>query len=76
VLASSGSLVAIGLLAGSVGAWYLATIAKGFLFELEARDPRAFVAAIACLALAALVATVVPARRAASVDPMIALRTE
>jgi ABC-type lipoprotein release transport system permease subunit len=39
-------------------------------------DPRAFVTAIAALAIAAIVASVVPARRAASVDPIVALRSE
>ena len=39
-------------------------------------DPRAFVAAVASLSLAALVASAIPARRAASVDPMVALRAE
>ena len=65
-----------GLLIGGVGAWYLSASAKAFLFGMEATDPRAFVAALLLLAAAALVASVVPARRAASVDPMIALRAE
>lgn len=43
---------------------------------MEASDPRAFAAAIAVLAVAALAASVIPACRAASVDPMIALRAE
>ena len=76
VLANSGTLVAIGLVLGSLGAWYLSTIAASFLFQMDARDPWAFAAAIAVLATSALVATAVPARRAAAVDPMIALRTE
>jgi ABC-type lipoprotein release transport system permease subunit len=46
------------------------------LFRLESDDPRAFVVAIVVLALAALIASIVPARRAASVDPMEALRAE
>jgi putative ABC transport system permease protein len=76
VLANSGALVAAGLAAGSAVAWYLSSVARSFLFQLDARDPRAFGAAVACLALAALIATIVPARRAAGVDPMIALRAE
>jgi len=76
VLRNAGALVAIGLTLGGAGAWALSATAKTFLFGLEATDPRAFVAALAALAVAALVASVIPARRAASVDPMEALRAE
>jgi len=51
-------------------------VARAFLFELDARDPRAFALSIAVLGAAALLATAVPARRAAGVDPLVALRTE
>jgi putative ABC transport system permease protein len=76
VLASSGTLVAVGLAAGTLAAWYLCRVAGTFLFQLDAHDPRAFAGAIASLASAALLATVIPARRAAGVDPMVALRSE
>jgi predicted permease len=76
VLKNASLLVGIGLLFGAAGAWYLSATAERFLFRLDANDPRAFVVAVAVLALAALVASVIPARRAASVDPMVALRAE
>jgi ABC-type antimicrobial peptide transport system permease subunit len=76
VLRSACMLVALGLVIGGVGAWYLSAAAKTFLFRLETNDPRAFAAAVVLLSLAALVASAIPARRAASVDPMIALRAE
>jgi MacB-like periplasmic core domain len=76
VVANACVLVAMGLLIGGAGAWYLGTTAKRFLFELQAHDPRAFVAAAVALSVAALVASVIPARRAATVDPVTALRTE
>jgi putative ABC transport system permease protein len=69
-------LVAAGLIVGGVGAWYLSATAKTFLFGLQANDPRAFAAALVSLSLAALVASIIPARRAASVDPTVALRAE
>jgi putative ABC transport system permease protein len=69
-------LVALGLVIGSVAALYLAGTAKSFLFGLEATDPRAFAAALVALSLSALIATVIPARRAAGVDPLVALRAE
>ena len=76
VLANAGGMVAAGLVIGSVSAWYLSRFASTFLFKLDAKDPRAFVVAVVALAAAALVASAIPARRAASVDPMEALRAE
>jgi putative ABC transport system permease protein len=76
VLLNAGMLVLSGLILGGVGAWYLSAAARTFLFSIEATDPRAFAAAFLLLALAAFVASAIPARRAASVDPMVALRAE
>jgi putative ABC transport system permease protein len=76
VLISAGIMVAVGLAIGGVSAWYLSAAAKTFLFRLEPNDPRAFLVAVGALSLAALVASLIPARRAASVDPMEALRAE
>jgi putative ABC transport system permease protein len=69
-------LVAMGMTIGAAAAWYLESAAKTFLFQLDAGDPRAFVAALLSLALAALLASAIPARRAAAVDPIAALRAE
>jgi ABC-type antimicrobial peptide transport system permease subunit len=76
VMANACALVAAGLLIGSAGAWYLSAAAESFLFRVEPTDPRAFAAAVLVLGLAAGAASLIPARRAASVDPMVALRTE
>jgi len=76
VLRHAGALVAWGLVVGGVAAWYLAATARVFLFRVDATDPRAFAAGLATLALAAVLASTLPARRAASVDPIEALRTE
>ncbi len=76
VLANAAAMVAAGLAIGGVGAWYLSAAAKTFLFRLDSNDPRAFAAAVITLSLAAFVASAIPARRAASVDPMVALRAE
>jgi predicted permease len=76
VLLNSCALVASGLVLGGVCAWYSTAAARAFLFGVEASDPRAFAAAFLLLGSAALIATIIPARRAASVDPVIALRAE
>ena len=76
VLIKALGLVASGLAIGGVAAWYLSAASKAFLFRVEPTDPRAFAAAAVSLLAAALVASVIPARRAASVDPMVALRSE
>jgi putative ABC transport system permease protein len=76
VLLNASALVASGLVIGGIAAWYLSAASKAFLFRLEPTDPRAFAAAVVSLSVAALVASAIPARRAASVDPMVALRSE
>jgi putative ABC transport system permease protein len=76
VLTYACVLLAAGLIIGGVGAWYVSATAKTFLFGLDATDPRAFAAALVTLSLAPLVASIIPARRAASIDPVVALRAE
>jgi predicted permease len=76
ILMNAALLVAIGLAIGGTGAWYLSASARAFLFGLEPTDVRAFVAAGGALGVAALIASAIPARRAASVDPTVALRAE
>jgi predicted permease len=76
VLGHIGALVALGLAIGGAAAWSLKAAAGAFLFGIEAGDLRAFAAALVALALAAVAACAVPARRAATVDPVEALRAE
>jgi putative ABC transport system permease protein len=76
VLVNAVALVASGLAIGGIAAWYVSAASAPFLFRLEPTDPRAFAAAVVSLAVAALVASAIPARRAASVDPAVALRAE
>jgi len=68
--------VAAGLIVGGLTAWSLSSFAGRFLFDLDARDPRAYVVAMITLLVASGVAAVLPARRAASIDPTEALRQE
>ena len=69
-------LVAIGGVVGLVAAVGLAQALSGFLFGVSPLDPISDALAIGVLACVALVATYVPARRAARIDPILALRTE
>jgi putative ABC transport system permease protein len=76
VVAHALALVGVGIAAGSSLAWYLSETARAFLFGVGPTDPRAFAVAAISLLAAAAVATIVPAWRAASVDPVSALRAE
>jgi putative ABC transport system permease protein len=76
VLASSARAIAAGLALGWLGAVAAAGLLRQSLFGLSALDPIAYLAAMAVLAAAALLATAVPARRAMRVDPVVALRHE
>ena len=69
-------VIGIGLVAGSVTAWVLTRWIASQLFGITAHDPAVFVAAPLTLLLVATVASWLPARRAAEVDPQIALRSE
>lgn len=70
------ALVAIGVLVGAAGCWYVATVLEAYLFGVAAHDPWAFAAATLALGVAALIAAWIPGRRAAAVDPLVALRAE
>ena len=70
------ALVGIGVALGGLGSWYLSGAARAFLFQLQPTDSRAFLAAAILLSSAAVAAAVIPARRAAGVDPIIALRSD
>jgi putative ABC transport system permease protein len=69
-------LVAVGLGIGLCGALALTRVLKSFLFQVGTIDLATYVAVSVFLAGVALFASYVPARRAAKVDPMVALRCE
>src|SRR5262249_32054085 len=68
----AGALMIAGLVIGGVGAWSLTATVKTFLFGVQPDDPRIFAGALAVLAAAGLLASAIPARRAATVDPLVA----
>jgi len=76
VLSRSAMLVAGGVLIGLAGAWAATRVLKNLLFEVTPADPATFIAVSLALALVALIACYIPARRAAGMDPLAALRHE
>ncbi len=76
VLRQGLTLVAVGLVVGIAAAVAAGRFLAGFLFETSPSDPVTFAAVLLVLVGAALVASFVPARRAASINPTRALRSE
>jgi putative ABC transport system permease protein len=68
--------ILIGSVLGLIGALVLTRFMSALLFEVKATDPLTFVAVVLILAIVALVASYLPARRAANMDPLVALRYE
>ncbi len=76
VIKEAGLLLGIGLLIGTLLAAATARTAASLLYGLQPTDPATITGAIAALALVALAASLIPALRAARVEPMVALREE
>ena len=76
ILREAGWLAGIGIGAGVLCSIGAAMLMRGLLFGVQAWDAATLVAVSSVLAMSALFASYVPARRAAQVDPMIALRYE
>jgi ABC-type antimicrobial peptide transport system permease subunit len=70
------TLVAIGLAVGVVGALIAGRVLSAYLYQTAPRDPWIVVGVAAVLILSGVVACLIPARRATTVDPLIALRAD
>jgi ABC-type lipoprotein release transport system permease subunit len=76
VLASGARLGLLGCGIGAVAAIFASRLLRSLLFEVKPLDPAVIALAAVSIFLLALAASVIPARRAASIEPMRALRSE
>jgi ABC-type antimicrobial peptide transport system permease subunit len=76
VLLDGLRLAVVGIALGTLGALATSRLLSGLLFGVGAHDPGMFIAIALLLVVVALAACWIPARRAPSVDPIIALRSE
>lgn len=76
VLRETAIIVVAGIFVGLPAAWIASSLLKTRLFGLSSHDPWSIVVAVAATLLVTTFAGFVPARRAAQVDPIVALRYE
>ena len=76
VLREGLSLVAVGIVIGLIAGLALTRLLENYLYEMKVMDPFAFTSTAILILFVALLACAIPARRAAKVDPMVALRYE
>ena len=76
ILQRSAALVLLGVIAGGLISWLLSWWLRGLLFEVSAFDPAAYVVVATGMLAIGLLASLIPAMRAAGIDPVVALRDE
>jgi predicted permease len=76
VLKRAVLLLVLGLVSGLVASWFATRAIQAFLFGVGRHDPITILSVCALLAVSGLIAALIPARRAASIDPVQALRAE
>jgi predicted permease len=76
VVSHGATLAVTGLALGGAGAFWLTRLIAGLLFNTPPNDPATFAAVAGLLGAVAIVAAYLPARRAASIDPVVTMRAE
>ncbi len=76
VLVQGAAMAAVGAAIGTAGALAATSLLKSFLYGVLPADPATFAIVVLLIGTTALLASLLPARRAARVDPMVALRNE
>ncbi len=76
VVGHGAAMVGTGLVIGLAGALALTRLMTGLMFKVSVTDPAVFGLISLTLLIVALVACFIPARKAARIDPMVALRSE
>jgi ABC-type lipoprotein release transport system permease subunit len=76
ILSSGAKLGLIGSVMGAAGAYFVTRLLRSMLFEVNPLDPMVIALATLTIFALALAASLIPARRAAAIEPMKALRTE
>jgi ABC-type lipoprotein release transport system permease subunit len=76
IVVSGAKLGLFGCGIGAVAAIFATRLLRSMLFEVDPLDPAVIVFAAVSILLLAIAASIIPARRAAAIEPMQALRTE
>src|SRR5262249_13567143 len=76
VMGDAARLIAVGLVMGLAGAWVFGQSLRSLIYGIDAGDPRVLLIGVLIVVVLAGLGAYLPSRRAASVDPLIALRVE
>jgi len=76
VLRQGSTIALVGAAAGVLLAYWTASLVRGFLIAIDPRDPLTYALVVTIVIAGALLACVLPARRAARLDPLTAIRAE
>ena len=74
IIRETAELASVGILVGTIGAWFAGRTLGSFLFGVTAADPLTYLTMIVVLSAVAILSGYLPARRAARIDPIVALR--